>query len=141
MKKLILILIIALLAGCASVGRKLDVTAVDKVVKGQSKQEVTALIGSPDSKATSMNSFTGQTIEVWVYSFMTYESSPANFIPVVGALAGSAQMQQELLTITFDGSGMVDSKMFSQTQNQMNSGLITQPSTTLPDVQLNKRPE
>ena len=97
MKSRAMFLSALLIAGCSSVGQKVDQSAVSKIQKGVStKEDVRHLIGNPNNVTT-----TSDGSEVWSYTFMHTQVKGTTFIPIVGAFAGGADTQHQDTTVTF----------------------------------------
>lgn len=63
---LVVVLLVAGLVGCATSGRKIDQGAADQIEKGKTtKEQVVALIGSPESISRSSN---GDTTYIYNYT-------------------------------------------------------------------------
>jgi hypothetical protein len=95
------------LAGCLGTeyGQKQisDPARVSQIQKGvTTKGDITAAFGEAEGK-----SFLENGDEEWTYSYLNSSSSPLNFVPVVGMVAGGATVQSSSLTVTFDKRGIV----------------------------------
>ena len=114
MKKLVLIVFAWLAAGCASSGIQVTPEQLAGFKEGATTMnDVIAKLGQPN---TSMRNFDGtQTI---VYSYSQTQIRPATFIPVVGALAGGADMKMNMAMFRFDAEG----KLVHMTSSQSNYG-------------------
>jgi outer membrane protein assembly factor BamE (lipoprotein component of BamABCDE complex) len=103
MRKLLCIIIGLALVGCVSVGRKLDQSKVEQIKKGEtSRAQVLQLVGSPEQIMRYGN---GQT--TFSYHFIRATPKASNFIPIAGAFAGGAKVQNEMLMVTFGTNGIV----------------------------------
>jgi outer membrane protein assembly factor BamE (lipoprotein component of BamABCDE complex) len=138
MGKIIKLLIIALiLVGCASVGHKLDQEAINKIKKGETtKKDVVCLIGSPD-RVTNMGN--GDTY--WTYSYARATAKPTSFIPIVGAFAGGANVQSQMLMLTFGPDNIVRDIMNTYGATESDTGVTTGNKPDMGDVEQNKRPK
>ncbi len=138
MKKIMpLILLVALLAACISMGRKIDQSAADRIEKGKTTRgEVINLIGSPDRITRSAS---GDTI--FMYSYIRATPKPATFIPIVGALVGGSNVQHQMFMVTFGADGVV--KDFSSTYGatEADMGLAAGSKPEIQDVEEGKRPK
>lgn len=121
MKTFVILLTAVLLIGCASTGRKIDMTKIDQIKKGETSQaEVLQLLGTPQQ--TTRNS-KGETTFTYIY---TYASTKAEtFIPIVGAFAGGANVQTQMTTISFGPDGKVSEYTTSSGANNVSTGLST----------------
>ena len=138
MKKILCILTaVALLSGCASVGRKLDQSKVDQIKKGETtRDQVIQLIGSPDQITR-----TGDGVVVFQYMYVRASANGASYIPIVGAFAGGVNTQSQMVMVTFNTSNIVSDIFSSYGGNQMNQGLSTGSKAAMNDVETNKRPQ
>lgn len=77
------------IAGCASVGRKIDQDAVSKIQKGVStKADVRGLIGAPDHLTRD-----GDGNETWTYTYARAVVKGESFIPIYGSFGGGTRTQ------------------------------------------------
>ena len=133
----LLFLIFAATIGCASVGRPIDQAAADKIVKGQTtRAQVGAMLGSPD-RITKLGN--GDTM--YSYSYTRASAKPATFIPIVGAFAGGANVQHQMVMVTFGPDDIVKNYMSSQGGTESGTGLATGSRKDMPDVEEGKRPK
>lgn len=136
-RAMILVLVIGLLSGCASTGRKIDQSAADKIEKGKTtKQEVIGLIGSPDRIMRRGN---GET--TFTYSYARATAKPATFIPIFGPLVGGANVQSQMFMVTFNSDGVVKDFISSQGGTEVDRGLATGSKAEIKDVEEGKRPK
>lgn len=134
---LTLVLLLGLLIGCASSGRKIDQAAVETITKGETtKAQVIARLGSPD-QITRMGN--GDTL--FMYHYMRATPKPATFIPIVGAFAGGANVQHQSCTIIFGPDGLVKNYTSTQGGTEAATGLATGTLATIPEVEEGKRPK
>jgi outer membrane protein assembly factor BamE (lipoprotein component of BamABCDE complex) len=136
MKNILHIIALAvLLCGCASVGRKLDESKVDQIKKGvTTRDQVVQLVGSPDQ--ITRDGF-GRVMFQYIYSRAT--TKPSTFIPIVGAFTGGADVQSQMLMVTFDTNNAVSDLFSSYEVNEINSGVNTGSAVQMNDVEANKR--
>jgi outer membrane protein assembly factor BamE (lipoprotein component of BamABCDE complex) len=133
--KNLLILILVTMVGCATVGRKVDQSAVEKIIKGEtSRSEVIGLIGSPDRIIQPGN---GDTI--FSYGYTRVSAKATSFIPIVGAFAGGANVQNQMVMITFDKDGIVKNIMNTYGSTETDSGVAAGGKAKIDDVEQNKR--
>ena len=136
MKKTMLMLLVAvIISGCVSVGRKLDQDQVAKIKKGDTGQQVLALVGSPDQVTTVGNGDT-----TWSYTFTRATPTAVTFVPIVGAFAGGSDVQHQILVVTLDGDGVVKNIMSSYGSQSMGVGASSGGSAELKDTEDGKRP-
>jgi outer membrane protein assembly factor BamE (lipoprotein component of BamABCDE complex) len=136
MKTILYLLTAALLCGCVSVGRKIDQAKVEQIKTGEtSRAQVLQLIGSPD-QITS----TGNGVVMFRYIFVHATPKASTFIPVVGAFAGGAHVQNEMVMVTFTNN-VVRDIMSSYGGNETGTGANAASTADLPAVQTGKRPK
>jgi outer membrane protein assembly factor BamE (lipoprotein component of BamABCDE complex) len=137
MKNLIYIFAaVILLAGCVSYGRKIDEAKVEEIKTGQTtRAQVIQLIGSPDQITSTGNSFV-------TFNYMFIHASPtaATYIPIVGAFAGGANTQNQVVMVSFT-NGVVSSFTSSYGGNEMGTGATAASTTSMPAVTEDKRPK
>lgn len=133
-----LALIAVLAAGCASSGRKIDQSAVDRIEKGETTQtEVVGLLGSPDH-VTRLGS--GDTI--FTYAYFRATTRPSTFIPVIGGtLVGGADVENQTVQVTFGEDDVVKDVTTSYGATGAGIGLESGSGADMPDVEEGKRPK
>ena len=135
-KRRISIALSLLVIGCATYGRKLDQSKVDQIEKGKTtRQEVLSLIGSPDQMTRDGNGNVTLT-----YMFVRATAKPASYIPIVGAFAGGANVQNQMVMVTVGPDGVVSDVISTQGANETGYGLSAASKASVPDVQEDKRP-
>jgi outer membrane protein assembly factor BamE (lipoprotein component of BamABCDE complex) len=131
-----LLLIIGLLAGCFSMGRKIDQSAADKIEKGKTtKEQVLYLTGSPDQIMRLGNGDT-----TFTYTYIRSTAKPATFIPFIGAFVGGANVQQQMFSVTFGPDNIVKNLFSTQAATESGMGLNTGSASRIPSVEQDKRP-
>jgi outer membrane protein assembly factor BamE (lipoprotein component of BamABCDE complex) len=131
----LIVLLVACLLGCVTSGRKIDQAAADQIEKGKTtKEQVVALIGSPESITRSSNGDT-----TYTYRYVRATAKPINFIPVVGAFAGGANMQQQMYRVTFNPKGIVKDYSSTYGASEADTGLAAGGKPEIPEVEENKR--
>lgn len=130
-------LFLILVTGCASVGRKLDESKIDQIKKGKTtRQEVLALVGSPDQMT---HNGSGETTFTYLYARAT--ATPATYIPIVGAFAGGANVQHQMLMVTFGSDGFVKDFISSYGATESGTGMSTGSKANINDLEADKRPK
>jgi outer membrane protein assembly factor BamE (lipoprotein component of BamABCDE complex) len=107
MKRLFLLFLVTMVAGCFSMGNKqiMDSSRTSQIQEGKTtKSEVMGLLGEPNHTQPMPN---GE--EMWTYTYHKSTTRPTTFIPVVGLFAGGADMKSKTLSLTFDGDGVLKS--------------------------------
>ena len=99
MNKFLCLVSAVLLAGCASVGQKVDQAAVDRIQKGVStKADVRHLIGDPNKVTKDSNG-----IETWTYEYAHAQVKGESFIPFAGPFMGGTRVQSQETVVKFSG--------------------------------------
>lgn len=133
----LLVLFFPAFIGCASVGRPIDQAAADKIVKGQTtREQVGMMLGSPD-RITKLGN--GDTM--YSYHYTRASAKPASFIPLVGPLVGGANVQHQMVMVTFGPDDIVKNFMSSQGGTESGTGLATGTRPNMPEVEQGKRPQ
>ena len=140
MKRFFTILLIALtplvFSGCFSMGRRVDSAAASKIKVGRTtKQEVTALLGSPDGSSSN-----GRGETTWTYNYTGSQMKPESFIPYVGPLVGGTRIQQQATTVVFGANGVVKDFTNSENSTETGANLGSSRRPTLNELDSNKRP-
>ena len=124
-----------LFTGCASTGRKIDMSKVDQIKKGETtKQQVIQLLGSPEQMTSDAS---GNTTFLYLYSRATTKGQ--TFIPIVGAFAGGANVQSQMVSVIFGPDGKVSNYTQSMSANDMSTGANSASKASMPQVEDNKR--
>ncbi len=135
MKKIIIILTVATLCGCVSYGRKIDQTKVAQIKPGSTTHDqVINLIGSPDQITSS-----GEVV-TFTYSYLKSSPTASTYIPIVGAFAGGANVQNETVLVMFTNN-VVSSLTSSYGGNDVGTGANAASSANLPTTTDDKRPK
>lgn len=119
--------IVAALAGCASVGNQqlrneTQESLSQKIEKGVStKADVQARLGSADN-----TSFTDAGNEIWTYRHIRSTAKAVNYIPVANWFAGGSNQDKRELVVLFDENGVVKNYTYSATQGEVRTGVIAQ---------------
>ena len=130
-------LIISFFVGCASVGRKLDQASVDRIKKGETtREQVLKLIGSPDQMTRDGNGNV-----TFSYMYLRATAKPATYIPIVGAFAGGANVQNQMVMVTFGSDGIVKDIISTYGATESGMGASSGSKPELKDVEENKRPK
>ena len=120
-KTIIFIVALCLLTGCTTTsGAKIDQNKLNQIKKGiTTEKEVLSLLGDPNSR--TVNSY-GQTILSYSHSKMTGRIT--NYIPVVNFFVNGLDMKMELLIVSIDKTGKVESYYWGDSTRTLNSGLL-----------------
>lgn len=133
---LVFILLIVFFVGCATVGRKIDFSKVDKIkIDKTTQRQVLSYLGSPDT-ITRQRSQT-----IYMYQYVNVSSRPENFIPIFGAFAGGMDTQSQMVMITFNQDGIVKDVYSSMSSSDVDSGLNAGSKADVKEVEQNKRPK
>jgi hypothetical protein len=106
----------ALLSGCVSTGVKVDENQLTSFQKGQTTYaQVVARLGSPTS-ATLLPD--GR--RMIMYTYVQAQARPESFVPIVGAFVGGADSRSNVVSLTFDQNGVLET--YSSTASQYGAG-------------------
>ena len=121
MRKVSSVLLVGLfVCGCATVGKQIDMSKLAQFKEGvTTERDVTAALGNPDFKSLTSD---GKTIATYTYTRAT--NKPANFVPVVGLLAGGMNMQQQTVQFLFNKDGVLEKYIANDSNQNINSGLL-----------------
>lgn len=137
MKKLLVWLLCLGLVGCVTVGRKINQEAVDSIKKEKTtREEVIKLLGSPDQ---IMKDAKGNITMMYMYIRST--TKPESFIPIVGAFAGGANVQNQTVMITISSDGKVSDVFTTYGATESGYGMSSGGKADLEGVEDNKRPK
>ena len=135
MKKIVAVLLLGTLFGCATAGREVTEAQLAGFEKGKTTQsEVTAKLGQPNSSTVMMN---GQ--RSISYAFVHAQARPESFIPIVGAFVGGADSRVTVTTFIFNTDGTLDT--FTHTNSNSGAGFglsaasYQQPDRSQPQAQ------
>lgn len=104
------------LTGCYSVGAQVNEGQLAGFEKGKTTySQVVAQLGPPTSEQVSSEG--GRTVS-WTY--VQIKTRPESFIPLVGPFIGGADMKSNMVTMLFDGRGVLQN--FSSSSSQLGSG-------------------
>ena len=104
------------LTGCYSVGAQVNEGQLAGFEKGKTTySQVVAQLGPPTSEQVSSEG--GRTVS-WTY--VQIKTRPESFIPLVGPFIGGADMKSNMVTMRFDGQGVLQN--FSSSSSQLGSG-------------------
>jgi outer membrane protein assembly factor BamE (lipoprotein component of BamABCDE complex) len=122
----------ALLVGaCSSVGndvlRTQDARAVDQsIIDGKTtRSQVEAMYGNPTA-----TSFANAQNEVWVYRWARQTPRAENFIPYVGFLVASNDVQKKELVILFNEQNVVVRHLMRETSETIRRNLLSSSSSS-----------
>jgi outer membrane protein assembly factor BamE (lipoprotein component of BamABCDE complex) len=119
MKKSI-ILIVLLLAGCATVGTKIDQSKVDQIKDGvTTRAQLDEWFGQPNQQSLGDGNQT-----ILTYSYVHSQASGASYVPVVNLFAGGTNTNQQVLMIAVDKNGIVVRHLMNDSKTQMKTGLL-----------------
>jgi len=117
-----LLVCVALLCGCASVGNNFDSRKIPEIKKGETTEaELSKMFGPPNQRG--INSESGTTL-TWIYSEAGVKGE--TFIPFAGAFVGGATTKVKTLVVQLDQQGKVASYNYS-------GGGLESTGTTQPD--------
>jgi hypothetical protein len=109
-------------SGCASSGTKVTAADMASFTPGRSTEtDVIGRLGDPNSSSTAPD---GTKTDIYIYAHAS--ANAANFIPVVGLLAGGATSQTTTATFVFDNAGVLRSTSSGRGHSNVNTGLLNQ---------------
>lgn len=104
------------LTGCYSVGAQVNEGQLAGFEKGKTTySQVVTQLGPPTSEQISSEG--GRTVS-WTY--VQIKTRPESFIPLIGPFIGGADMKSNMVTMLFDGQGVLQN--FSSSSSQLGSG-------------------
>ncbi|HEY2608749.1 hypothetical protein P0D88_18560 [Paraburkholderia sp. RL18-103-BIB-C] len=127
MKKIAVLALALVLAGCAGTGNESlrsesEATVSTKIAEGKTtKQEIRARFGSPQK-----TEFTDAGLEVWRYEFAKMHADGVNFIPVVNWFGSSQSGEKKELVVLFDSSNVVKRYSMSVSDVTVKTGIFNQ---------------
>lgn len=134
-KKILAVLTVALVLGCATTGHKLDQASMDKIKQGvTSKEQVLQILGSPEEISRRSN---GEV--TYNYKYTRATAKPENFIPIVGLFVGGMDTQNQFFIVTFGPDGIVKDITSTYGATEINTGIGVGEKADMPDVEQNKR--
>jgi hypothetical protein len=98
------------------------------------RAEIDKWFGSPKQTTRMGESTTFQ------YHFARASAKPEGFIPIVGAFAGGVNMQNQMVSVTFDRNGIVRQLMSTGGGSEVGVGLSAGSRANV-DVEGTKRPK
>lgn len=100
MHRIGLVVLLAMLAGCVSIGTKVDETTLTQFERGRTRyQDVLTVLGKPNT--STLNSDGSRQI---AYVYTQSQMKPQNFIPIVAAFTQGASSETSTVTLDFDSS-------------------------------------
>lgn len=122
MKHIWTLVLLAIISGCASAGRPIDLAALQKLEKGISTQnDVRAAMGAPMSAGIIPD---GKSY--FMYIFSRSQIKAESMIPIVGLFAGGSKTDIQTLQIWFDENGVMENYLFNESQQDISQGLLSQ---------------
>jgi outer membrane protein assembly factor BamE (lipoprotein component of BamABCDE complex) len=113
-------------AGCATVGTKLDASAVNQIKKGVStRQEVEARLGPPNSVMLSPD---GKRNAFYMFTERSFDA--ATYIPMVTYFAGGSKTRTQNLQIVYKDDIVLDYE-FNDVLAHTEGGLFNQHGTAV----------
>ena len=126
MKTIPTLLLLILLAGCATAGRQIDQSKFSQIERGKTtRDQVKVILGEPQSLSMTSDGNTAFT-----YWNINVSPNGAAFIPLVGMFAGGPNIEQQTFMVTFGPDHTV--KDFYFTQSKSSDEPYTGPRTKSP---------
>lgn len=108
-----------LVAGCAASGVQVKEEQLAEFQKGKTTlNEVMTKLGSPTSNMLMPDGT--RTIS---YTYVAVNSRPGNFVPIVGPLLGGHDVRSNMVMLSFDRNGVLQSTMANSTQRGTGRGI------------------
>jgi len=105
MKRIAVLLVAAVLAGCAASGVQVKEEQLSQFKQGKTTiKEVIGALGQPSHQSLLPNGS-----RIIVYSYTQVQARPESFIPVVGAFVGGSDAKTNSATLMFDNAGILQS--------------------------------
>ncbi len=123
----IVVLLVLVINGCATVGRPIDPASMDKIKPGETtKTQILQWFGKPDG-VTRLS-----TGEVWfTYTYVKATTNPAAFIPIIGLFFMGTDTESQSLVVMFGPDEVV--KNVSSNAMDMQTGVNASGKRELPD--------
>jgi len=103
MKRIALLMVAALTAGCVATGTQVREDQLAKLEKGKTRiQEIVSSFGQPSTN--TLHSDGSRTV---VYMYVEAQARPETFIPFIGGLVGGADSRSNMVTLKFDRDGIL----------------------------------
>lgn len=129
MKKGYFILMIALLAGCATntghqfLAKMSNEEISSKLVPNQtSKKQVQAMFGDPEDIDIDVTNSSGG--EVWTYKYLRSEAKGVNYVPLVSSFYSGTNDNIRKLRIKFNANDLVEKFAFSSSKGESKWGMF-----------------
>lgn len=120
MRNNLLLCLVVCLVGCASSGKEISTDRVAQIQKGVTTEaEVIQMLGTPQTKTIGSD---GKVI--MLYQYTKVKNRAANFVPVVGLLAGGMDMRMQMFTVIVNQQGIVENYTLNDSNTDINSGLL-----------------
>ena len=120
MKEICLIILSALLIGCATMGTKIDENKLTQIKEGvTTKKEVIALLGPPFTVSLTSE---GKTLMTYSYTKATAKGS--SFIPIVGLFAGGSNVYMQTVQVLIGKDEKVEKYISNNSKDSVNTGLF-----------------
>ncbi|MCC4288523.1 outer membrane protein assembly factor BamE domain-containing protein [Vreelandella aquamarina] len=126
MRLLVTMGLVALLAGCASVGNSRladqnDATIAEQITIGTTTQsEIIQALGSPSSRFLDANGN-----EQWMYLHSRASADAINFVPFAPLFGTSTSGETKQLTVIFDDEGVVENYLMNTSDTGVKTGVFS----------------
>jgi len=122
------IFIFIFLISCVTSGVKVSYDKLSSFKIGTTTEsQILNDLGQPTSSV-----FKTGGIKIYTYTYVSYQSNAASFIPIVGLLAGGADVETSSVTFTFNEGGILQDIQQVNMNSQANSGLLNQTNSGVP---------
>ena len=117
---LFIIILTTILAGCATVGKKIDTGQIQKIEKGSTtRSDIISMIGPPSGVA-----FNADREKTATWHYTKVKNQAQNFIPIVGIIAHGMDMHHKTLVVIFDNNDIVKDFTYTDYNDEVRSGLV-----------------
>lgn len=129
MKKIIVFVIIAFLAGCVSSGVMISDKQISQFKRGETKEsDIVAALGKP----TSVSTYNGA--RMIVYYGIHAQARPASYIPIIGGLVGGSDVQSSSVVFKIGADGVLTDIISNQQATGSGTGFAAgAPISTVQD--------
>lgn len=124
LERLVILISILMLSGCATVGKPIEQDKLASIKEGQTtKQEVINLLGKP-----YMITLGSDGKEIMTYQYVKSQIRASTMVPIVGLFVGGADTKQQIFQVLIDKDGKVEKYVFTDSDTPINSGLLNTSS-------------
>lgn len=120
---LLTLLVLSMVIGCVSSGRKVDESKLARIKVGETTEtEVIALLGEPNDVSRSQAA--GGETKTLSYHFMQSKAKAINYVPYANLVSSGYDHRNQTVFIAIDTSGKVASISSSAGQSETRTGML-----------------